>query len=249
MERTPHGWTVLDEAAGVLTYRYVFAPDGSTANAFTLRLADGQLALLSPPAAVNAGPDAPVDAGVCDDLERFGGVGALVANNGLHHLGQAAWKARCPAARAFAPAAAMSRIRKKNPEAGSFEPLEALQALIAEDVSIHEVVPSKCGELWAWAKTADGYLWFASDLLANFPELPDHPIMKHVFKWTRNAPGLRLFTLAMLLTVKKKQSLLRRLRDDLRAHPPQLIVPGHGDLLQGDDLPQRVEALLSAAIK
>ncbi|MBP6841702.1 MAG: hypothetical protein KA190_30660, partial [Kofleriaceae bacterium] len=112
------GWTVLDEAAGVLTCSYRFGKGKASSATFVARMGNGQLLVVSPAKGL---PEA-----TFTELARFGPVGALVANNGFHHLGQAEWRARFPAARCFAPAAAIARIHKKNPGAGAFEPLAAL---------------------------------------------------------------------------------------------------------------------------
>ncbi|MBP6632754.1 MAG: hypothetical protein KA297_25250 [Kofleriaceae bacterium] len=233
------GWTVLDEAAGVLTCSYRFGKGKASSATFVARMGNGQLLVVSPAKGL---PEA-----TFTELARFGPVGALVANNGFHHLGQAEWRARFPAARCFAPAAAIARIHKKNPGAGAFEPLAALADLTGPDVGFREVPDSKAGESWFWARVAGGHAWYPSDVLANMPTLPPFPVSL-LFKWTGSAPGFRVFGLALKMLVRDKPATLRLLRDDLDAHPPTIIVPAHGDVLTRPGLAAEARALLDAAL-
>jgi len=238
MKTTAHGWTIIDEDAGVLTYTYSFTP-GASSNSFTARLASGGLMVLSPPSKVT--PE------VMADLEAYGPVEALVANNGFHHLGIAPWRERFPEARCFAAVGAQARIAKKSRDAGDFEPLEALTPLLAEGVAVVETLSSKCGETWARAEIDGGHAWYASDLLANMT-LPSNFIVSLLFKWTKSAPGYRTFNLAHKFILKDKKASLAAMLEDVRRHPPRVMVPAHGALLTGDSLVADTEQLLMDAI-
>lgn len=239
MDKTPSGWTVIDRDAGVLSYLYSFGGAGS-ANCMTARLADGKLLVLSP--AVGMSDEA------FDELAQFGEVGALVANNGFHHLGQAQWRERFPQARAFAAPGAAKRIADKSDDAGGFEPLSALTELLDATVEVVEPPATKCGETWASAEIAGGYAWFMSDLIGNMPKLPSNFLFRLLFKWTGSAPGFRLFKLTFPFTLKDKKKVLAQLLQDVRRRPPSIIVPSHGDLAHGDDLAKRTEAIIAAVL-
>lgn len=240
METTPNGWVVVDRAATVLTNSYVFDGKTATANTFVARLADGKLMVVSP--TYKATDD------MLDELDTFGEVGALVANNGFHHLGQPQWHKRYPKARCFTPANAMARISKKNPDAPTFEPLSALKPLLGDDVGIGEGEATKCGESWAWARIDGGYAWFCSDLLANMEELPSNFIVKRLFKWTGSAPGYKPFNLVMKFTLKDKRAVLKEFAADLERHPPTVMVPSHGAVLTRDGLAAETTEVVAAAI-
>ena len=81
-------------------------------------MADGRLMVVS--------PSKTLDEAVATELADFGEVGALVANNGFHYLGQKAWRERFPDARCFAPPKAIERIAKKSKHPLTFEPLADL---------------------------------------------------------------------------------------------------------------------------
>ena len=173
---------------------------------------------------------------------------ALVANNGYHHLGIAGWRALVPEARCFAAAGAAARIAKKSPEAGVLEPLEALAPLLAEGVAVVETPSSRCGETWARAKIAGGHAWYGSDLLANIPVLPPQLVMRLLFKWTGSGPGYRLFNLAHKLLLKDRKATLRALLEDVRKHPPRVMVPAHGGILSSAEVAAETERLLADAV-
>lgn len=239
METTAAGWIVIDREAGILTDSYEFAKNASS-NCFIARMGNGQLMVVSPPTGLN-------DAGAAE-LAEFGEVGAIVANNGFHHLGQVEWRARYPNARCFAPEHAAERIAKKNPATLPFEPLSALAEWAGDEVGFREVPNSKCGESWFWAKTANGSAWYVSDVLANMPSLPSNFMLKMMFKLTKSAPGYRPFGLALKFIVKDKKATLRLLRDDMVACPPTVIVPAHGGLLTQDTLLEDTQAVIDTAL-
>ena len=238
MENTPHGWTVIDRDAGILSRTYSFGP--GTSNAFVARYDGDQLLVLSPPCGLSEE--------AFSDIDAFGTVASVVANNGFHHLGQAEWKKRYPNARFYASTAAAKRITKKNPEAGDFEPVSELAARLSGDVGIVDGPADKCGETWAYAKTGNGYAWYASDTLANMPELPKALPFKIMMKLTKSAPGYKIFGLAVKFIASDKRTLLGAFRDALQQRPPSVMVPAHGEILSGADLPNKTKQLIASAL-
>ncbi|MFV8753172.1 hypothetical protein ACNOYE_21700 [Nannocystaceae bacterium ST9] len=239
MQTTRHGWQIIDGEAGVLSFSYKFAGEGQ-ANCFTAKLPGGGLMVISPASRAPAA--------VIDDLAPFGEVVALVANNGYHHLGIAAWREGFPRARCFAAPGAALRITKKSKDAGELEPLSALQPLLGESVAVVEAPASRCGETWAWAKIAGGYAWYASDLLANMERLPSNFVVRSLFKLTKSAPGYKVFNLATKLILSDKKRALGMMLDDVRRHPPTVMVPAHGGILVGEAVAGETEQLLVAAV-
>jgi hypothetical protein len=238
MEKTAHGWSILDKDAGVLSYTYRFG--AGSANAFVARYDGDKLLVLSPPSGLSEGAFA--------DLEAFGTVESVVANNGFHHLGQAEWKRRYPSASFYASPAAAKRIKKKNPEAGDFAPLSQLVRKLTGDVGVVVAPADKCGETWAYAKTAKGYVWYASDTLVNMAELPKALPFKLVMKLTKSAPGYRVFGLALKFVTSDKEGLLRAMQEALRARPVVIMVPAHGGILAHEGLAEETQRLIASAL-
>lgn len=238
MEQTPNGWSILDRDAGVLSYTYTLS--SSSANAFVARYDGDKLLVLSPPCGLSEG--------AFTDLEAFGAVESVVANNGFHHLGQAEWKKRYPSASFYAAPAAAKRIKKKNPDAGDFAPLSQLIQKLGGEVAVIDAHADKCGERWAYAKVANGYAWYASDTLANIPKLPKALPVRLVMKLTKSAPGYRVFGLALKFITSDKRALLRALQDALRARPVAIMVPAHGGILAHDGLAEETQQLIASAL-
>lgn len=238
MERTPHGWSILDRDAGVLSYRY--GAGAGSSNAFVARYDGDKLLVLSPPCGLSEGAFA--------DLEEFGTIESVVANNGFHHMGQAEWKSRYPSASFYASPAAAKRIKKKNPKAGDFAPLSELAEKLGGDVGVIIAPADRCGETWAYAKTAKGYAWYASDTLANMPKLPKALPLKLLLQLTKSAPGYRVFGLALKVMTSDRRGLLRALQEALRARPVAIMVPAHGGILIQDGLAEETQRIISSAL-
>ena len=239
METTEHGWTIVDGDAGIYVHEYAFAKD-AFANTFVAKMANGELMVVSPAAGLREPAYA--------ELESFGTVGAIVAPNGFHHLGQIEFRTRFPKARCFAAPETIHRIRDKNPDVGDFEGINMLPLIAGENIGIGEVENTKCGETWVWVKGAGGTVWFVSDILANMPSLPKKIMPWLLFKFTKSAPGYRPFNLALKFIVKDPQAVLRSLKAEMEKHPPTVVVPGHGPLVTGDDVAERTDAMLAAAL-
>ncbi len=239
METTQHGWTVVDREAGVLVYEYAFT-EGATANAFAARIKDESLLLISPPCGVSDE--------IYDDLTAFGKVTAVVANNGFHYLGQAACKRRFPDAQFFAAPETVRRIQKKSQDLPEFRPIESAQSMLGEDVGLIEVTATKCGETWAWVKAASGTIWFCSDTLSNIPAFPKNFFIRTLFKMTGTKTGFGVFHTALKFLVKDTKRTLAQLSDEMKTHPPAVIVPGHGRILADQDLAKRTRELIAAAL-
>lgn len=238
MIQTTSFWTVIDATTGVYCLTYEFSKSGHS-NTFVARMANGELMVVSPG---NNMPEA-----AFEELNALGKVGALVANNGFHHLGQQEWRKRHPTARCFAPSVAILRIKKKNPDVGPFEPMEALAKLAGGNIGVRVVPDTKAGESWIWVKLSHGYVWYTSDVLANMPKVPPFPISL-LFSLTKSAPGFRVFGLALKFIVKDKEATLRLMLEDIEAHPPSVIVPAHGLVLSQPGLANETRELIQRAL-
>jgi glyoxylase-like metal-dependent hydrolase (beta-lactamase superfamily II) len=159
-----------------------------------------------------------------DVLSQYGEVRALVANNTLHHLGQAAWRARFPKAESYAAAQAVERLRKKTANV----PYRSIDQLpLPSHARGHTLPGFKSGETFFTVKTQQGSVWYTGDLLTNMQRTPPPPL-KWLFTWSDSGPGFRLFRLAVWLMVNDKRAVKERVNALLAEEPPAIIVPGHG---------------------
>jgi len=238
MAKTDHGWDLLDEDAGALSYEYQFRRD-ATARCMTARLSDGSLAIISPPCGV--GDE------VVRDLERFGAVRAIIAPNGFHWLGLAQWTAAFPQAGLYAPDVAARRIAKKLPSLKAFEPLSALRSRLGDGVSVKEVPNVRMGETWLTTRGKDGPIWYVSDTFFSMPEMPPALLARVLFGLTKSAPGFRINGLGTKLFVPNKREYKQWLLERLADESPQCVVTAHGDVVVGD-VPRRAREAIGAAL-
>lgn len=240
MRTTASGWQVIDDDACILVHPYRF--DGeATANCFIARMAHGQLLVISPGCNM---PEAAIG-----EIGRYGQVGALLANNGMHWKGLEEWKARFPRARVFASADAAHRIRKQNPNTPRFEPLGALMPLLGDTIIVTEMPASRIGETWTVVRRRQGAVWFASDLLTNMPRLVGPLPARWLFRLTGSAPGFRIFNLALMMRTHDRKRMLSQLLAGLTRFPPAVIVPSHGDVLHGPGVMETARGLVMKALR
>jgi hypothetical protein len=67
-------------------------------------------------------------------------------------------------------------------------------------------------------------------------------------KLTKSAPGYRVFNLAVSFIIKDKRATLGALLEDVRKHPPTVMVPAHGTILNQSSLASETEQMLAAAL-
>ena len=72
--------------------------------------------------------------------------------------------------------------------------------------------------------------------------------MARSMSWTGSAPGYRLFNLAHKIVLKDRKASLRAMLEDVRRHPPRVMVPAHGEILSSPSLPADTERLLTDAV-
>jgi hypothetical protein len=234
MNTTANGWKVVDEAAGVLCYEYTFRK-GSTANAMTLRLADGSLALISAPCRVGDG--------VIKDLEPFGKIGALVASNAYHHLGLPEWHRAAPGASVYASSRALDRVARQQPGVGAVQPLSELAPRLAEGSEVLEVEGTRVGDVWAKA----GSTWFVSDCFFSMPKAPPG-VVGWMFKLTKSAPGFNLSGLHRMFFVNDRPGYKRWVLAQLDRSLPRTVVTSHGVIEASPSIGQEMRSQVEARL-
>jgi hypothetical protein len=216
------GWDILDEPQGVLTREYAFTK-GAFARMMTARLKDGRLLAASPAPDL---PDAALQA-----LERHGGVGAIVATNGFHHLGLRSWQAAFPRVRVYAPLVAHPRLRKRQPTLTELLPLQDLATLLPPEVQVRDVPGIQLGDTWLQVKTGRGPLWYVSDSCFSMKEAPRSLIPRLLFRWTDSAPGFKINGLALKLFMRDRAAYRRFFLTELEQELPRVVVTGHGAIV------------------
>jgi hypothetical protein len=234
MEKTAHGWNVVDANAKILTYTYSFGPGLS--NALAVKGADG-LVVVSPPCNV--------DAGVFDDLAAFGPVRALVASNAFHHMGLQCWREKFPQAKLFAPAQSIGRVKKQT-KIDDIAPLSEAKDVAGADVDLVDLPHYKTGEVLVRIRNGRSITWYVTDFIMNLPSLPPGFLFRTLFKWTGSAPGLKFNNVAPMFMVKDKKALKRWLANAVEEAPPTRLVPAHGDVVDLSTEPNRLREIFAS---
>jgi hypothetical protein len=223
-----NGWRAFEETLPILTCTYSFGP--GEANALAVGI-DGGLMVVTPPRRAGEG--------AFEALARYGPVRALVAPNAFHHMGLAEWHARFPQAAVFAPAQAVQRVQRQSGVPG-IRPVAEAAALLGPHVDVVDMPHYKTGVVLVRVRSPRGLVWFVTDVVLNLPRLPDHPVPRLLFRFSRSAPGLRFNNIAPLFMVQDKAALKRWLAKEAAAGPPSWLLPCHGDIV---DLTAKPETL------
>jgi hypothetical protein len=237
MTTTVPGWSTLAENPLVLVREYAFGP--GRANAMAVGLPNGKLMIISPPVGVEIAE--------LKALAQHGDVVALLANNGVHHLGLSPARRAFPDAVTYATARAGARIRDKGKDPGQLEPIQALQPLLGDAVSVFAVDGDKVGDVLVRVRTEKGVVLYASDFIANVQALPSNFIFRMMFKFTDSGPGLKVFRLFFKFFVADRVAARDFLVKELEANPPAVLVPAHGDVIARSDLAPTLVGMLRAA--
>lgn len=228
------GWTRLTHQPPVFVRDYSFGPGRATSVA--VLLPDARWLLISPPTDLSVA-----------EREAFGAAGevaALLANNGAHYLGLGPWTAAFPGAVSYASARAAARIRAKTKGALSLRPLSELVPHVAGVLTLIEMAGDKIGDVLVRIGTERGPVLYVSDMVANFQELPPNPLFALLFRMFDAAPGLKVFTPFFTFFVKDKAAAKACLVRELEAHPPTVLVPAHGDVVDRPELARELITLL-----
>ncbi len=203
----------------------------------TARLADGRL--------VAASPASGLTDEAFKELEGFGGVGAIVATNGFHHLGLPSWQAAFPAATVHAPRTAVTRLLKKQKAVKQYAPLEDVRLAAGR---LLDVPGQKIGETWLEVPTAVGPTWYVSDSCFSMEKEPSHWFPRLLFRWTDSAPGFKINGLGKKLFVTDKAAYKRWFLQQLDAESPSRILTAHGAIVEGPNVAAQLRGMAEARL-
>lgn len=223
-------WILLDEPAGLWTAEYRVPAIKSRTS--TLRLRDGSYLAYSP------GP------GLEDAFADHGEASWLIAPNSYHNLGIEAWRERFPASRIAAGRGARTRLASQGHET------ESLQAVVDDlpaEVQFLEPSGTRIGELWVEHVGDEHVTWFIGDAFFNMKR--PHKLQGRLLQGLmRSGPGLSMSHLMKYGGLTDRKAYKTWVSTQLARRRPTRIVPCHGDVLEGDDLADRVQAVLDRRI-
>jgi glyoxylase-like metal-dependent hydrolase (beta-lactamase superfamily II) len=224
-------WQAICEDTGLWAIEKI--ADGFYLRTTLLILPNKKLILVSPARGLG-------DAAIAQ-LQGFGEPRFLLAPNHYHHLGLGEYAGRTPGAIVVASDVATPRLRSRVPV-----PIQSLSLLQAELPGYAEVLEppgTKNGEVWLSVQTKRGRAWIVSDA---FFHMPEHaPGLVGLFlRLTGTTAGLRIGSTFLWLGVRDRTTYRQWLLEKLATAPPDLLVPGHGDVLEDKRLGERLSSLV-----
>ena len=228
-----HEWINLTGDGNVRGLKYSFGP--GTANMMAAKLEDGTWLLVSPSA--GSPPE------VLESLTNDGGVSALLAPNGFHHMGQAAWRARFPQAVSYGPEGGLKRLSGK--AAGiDWRPLSELTAKLPPSTAVFLPEGMKNPDLMVRTTTGAETVWFTGDLLSNTTDADLSAVPRFIFGLFGGNGGYKLNKIPSMVYLKDKAAFVASVRSAVEAAPMTLAYPAHGDPVT-DDVMAQTRAILA----
>lgn len=234
MTHEKNNWQVVDQESSLYTHQYRVAQFISRSTAFPS--ASGQWLVISPSAQSTELPQ-----GLAPDLSDQSKPPCLVLPNAFHFLGYEVWKKQYPQAQGYAPEGALPRLIRKGCK--DLLPLTELPPLQPGYSSV-EIPGLRYGEAWFRIMNGAANTWVTGDVFFNLKRFSNKPIARLSQKLMGSAPGLKLPNTIKYVLIKNRKVFLDFLEKLLREDQPTRLLPLHGDILEGPELPQRLAALL-----
>ncbi|MCA9521699.1 MAG: hypothetical protein KC609_12030 [Myxococcales bacterium] len=231
-KRTPESWHALDAERGI--YEATYHVPGLSCRSVAAGLEGGGLVIYSPGGSLAA--DLP------SELTTLGEPKVLLAPNSFHHLGIKRWRELYPETIAVAASDAMSRLAKQGH--ADLQPLARLRERLPAHLDVFEVPGTRVGETWLRFESAEGIGWVICDAFFNLPRLSHKLHLRLLSKLMSSGPGLAISSLMKWGGVNNRKLYKGWLLEQLERDQPTILVPNHGDVLRGAELPARLRELI-----
>jgi hypothetical protein len=225
-------WQAIDEEAGLFGVEK-WSPRGWHWRGTALRLDRGGLLLIGPLRGL--GDDAH------GELCALGRPEAVLAPNHYHWMGLPEHRERYPDALVATSEVAARRLAGK--ERGRFGTVEAVARRLPAGAELMAPPGLKNGEIWLRVASPRGVTWVVSDAFFSLASNA-RGLMGLILRWTGTTPGLRIGRTFTSLGIGERTLYRDWLLDRIAADRPTALVPGHGEVLRGDDLADRLDALV-----
>lgn len=231
------GWAAVADGAPLFTREHR-ANNGWSMRTTAVVLKDGSLALVTPTRGMGDEAHAA--------LATLGAPAVLLAPNHFHHLGLSEHLRRYPDATVVASKRAAPRLGRKT--GLEIAPLSALEQRLPAGVTLLEPPALRTGEVWLRAETPRGIAWMVTDGFFHCPDTPSGMFGVGCML-TGTTPGLRLGRTFTLLAVENPRPYRDWLLSQLDRDRPRILIPAHGDILEADDVWERLRRLATARLR
>jgi len=174
-----------------------------------------------------------------EELDALGSPSLILAPNHYHHLALPRYLKRYPHAVPVASPGAIPRLKKQgHPYIRDFH---ELLSKLPPDVELVENPESKTGEVWVSVQESSGErTWIVCDAFFNVTQ-PMGGAFGKVLNLLQIQPGLRISRLFRALGVKNVKTYREWLLARIETDQPRRVVVGHGDILDGADVPHHLK--------
>ncbi|MBX2867390.1 MAG: hypothetical protein KTR18_01855 [Acidiferrobacterales bacterium] len=168
-------------------------------------------------------------------LNRLGNVDFLLAPNHYHNKGIKVYAQAFPAAELICSGKAKSRLQKQT--RFTFSGIEEFIADLPRHLKLFEPEGLKTGEVWLTIRNKNKCAWIVTDAFCGTESADSQPA---------NTPGL-LGTFPKY-GVQDHAKYKRWVKNLLETDPPNLIIPGHGGLIESANLVSDIHTLLNTQL-
>ena len=179
------------------------------------------------------------------ELDAIGRTEAILAPNHFHWMGLPEHRQRHPRAVVATSEVATRRLARK--ERGRFAPLAEIAGALPAGAELLAPPGLKNGEVWLRIASGDRMTWVVTDAFFNLAANA-RGFTGFMLRATGTAPGLRIGRTFTALAIGDRAPYRDWLLERIAADRLTTLVPGHGAVLTGDDLPARLDALVRARL-
>jgi flavorubredoxin len=168
---------------------------------------------------------------------------SIIFPNHYHHLGVNAWLEHYPDAALYASQRAVDALIGKG--FAHVTDLEYEQPALPAGYSVLIPPGHRGGDVWlAKQDAAHGSVWITCDSFMNYARLSNQPVARMMQRAMKTAPGLKISHFVKYLLIDNKRDFKQWALIQLEQDQPTTLIPSHGVVEQGEDLPKRLQALL-----
>lgn len=178
-------------------------------------------------------------------VEALGEPTILFAPNHFHHVSLARFRERWPNATAIASDVATPRLRAKGHE--GLASLASVTSRLPAGATWLPCEGTKAGEAFLSLPGERGPTWVVSDAFFNVVR-PVTGVLGVVLRTLKATPGLAIGQTFLWLAVRDRAVYKKWILDLVERERPARVLFSHGVAIEGDDLPERLAALVRARI-
>jgi len=171
----------------------------------------------------------------------------IIMPNAFHFMGVSAWQMRFSNTTLYASKKAKALLIEKGVAKNENDilSLEDKQPPLPENYSILFPPGHRGGDVWLKKQdTHHSSVWITCDSFLNYERLSNQPVARIMQKILNAAPGLKISQVIKWFIFKDKKEFKLWVLDQLELDNPTTLIPSHGEIAKGEDLPNKLQLLV-----